>query len=236
MDLIERWVIVRRGKGGKSRVIPIRGRVIRLFEEFMLTPIPKLDRVPQRQDFILYPTGSGPYGPTWSDPTRSMAYSTFWRWWERCVRRAEVRYRKPHMSRHSYATKLARASGNLAAVQKALGHGHVQNASCAVGGKGADQIRTGVRGFAGLCLTTRPRRRAAGHGIPGVLRNPAFERRRQLQLLRPVRGFVLRRRGASAPEDLTRRRALPQPRAAGSPRAPGSTDSNEPQRARRLCR
>jgi len=53
VDLIERWVIVRRGKGGKSRVIPIRGRVIRLFEEFMLTPIPKLDRVPRRQDFIL---------------------------------------------------------------------------------------------------------------------------------------------------------------------------------------
>src|SRR6476620_7350064 len=38
--------------------------------------------------------------------------------------------------------------------------------------KGADQIRTGVRGFAGLCLTTRPRRRAAGHGIPGLLRHP----------------------------------------------------------------
>src|SRR5215218_656456 len=28
--------------------------------------------------------------------------------------------------------------------------------------KGADQNRTGVRGFAGLCLTTRPRRQAAG--------------------------------------------------------------------------
>src|SRR6185503_11302835 len=27
--------------------------------------------------------------------------------------------------------------------------------------EGADQNRTGVRGFAGLCLTTRPRRRAA---------------------------------------------------------------------------
>ncbi len=51
--------------------------------------------------------------------------------------------------------------------------------------RGADQIRTGVRGFAGLCLTTRPRRRAsAGHGIPG-LRHPAFERRRELELVRP---------------------------------------------------
>ena len=28
------------------------------------------------------------------------------------------------------------------------------------GRRGADRIRTGVRGFAGLCLTSRPRRRA----------------------------------------------------------------------------
>src|SRR5215212_1545272 len=31
--------------------------------------------------------------------------------------------------------------------------------------KGADQNRTGVRGFAGLCLTTRPRRQAAGRMV-----------------------------------------------------------------------
>jgi hypothetical protein len=36
-------------------------------------------------------------------------------------------------------------------------------------GKGAERNRTAVRGFAGLCLTTRPRRQAAGtHGIPVV--------------------------------------------------------------------
>jgi site-specific recombinase XerD len=129
VNLREQWVIVRRGKGGKSRVVPIRGRVVRLFEQFMQTLIPKIDRTPGRADFVLYPTGAGPYGPTWSDPTRPMAYSTFWRWWERCVRRAGVRYRKPHMSRHSYATKLARASGNLAAVQKALGHASIRTTS-----------------------------------------------------------------------------------------------------------
>jgi integrase/recombinase XerD len=129
VDLDQRWVIVRRGKGGKSRVVPIRGRVVRLFEEFLLTPIPKLSRVPDHGDFVLYPTGAGPYGPTWSDPTRPMAYSTFWRWWERCVRRAGVRYRKPHMSRHSYATKLARVSPNLAVVQKALGHASIRTTS-----------------------------------------------------------------------------------------------------------
>ncbi len=127
VDLTERWVIVRRGKGGKGRVVPVRGRVVLALEEFMLTPIPKLARAPEPLDFLLYPTGAGPHGPTWSDPTRPMAYSTFWRWWEACCRRAGVRYRKPHTSRHTFATKLIRATGgDLAATQKALGHASIR--------------------------------------------------------------------------------------------------------------
>src|SRR3954449_9077302 len=51
--------------------------------------------------------------------------------------------------------------------------------------EGAERIRTAVRGFAGLCLTTRPRRRE-GPWYPGVsLGNPALERRRELQFVRP---------------------------------------------------
>jgi integrase len=127
VDLTERWVIVRRGKGGKGRVVPVRGRVVLALEEFMLTPIPKLDRVPEAGDFLLYPTGAGPHGPTWSDPTRPMAYSTFWRWWDACCKRAGIRYRKPHTSRHTFATKLIRATGgDLAATQKALGHASIR--------------------------------------------------------------------------------------------------------------
>jgi hypothetical protein len=40
--------------------------------------------------------------------------------------------------------------------------------------RGAERIRTAVRGFAGLCLTTRPRRPDAGHGIRGSFMDPAF--------------------------------------------------------------
>jgi integrase/recombinase XerD len=126
VDLAERWIIVRRGKGGKGRVVPIRGRVVVLLEEFLLTPIPKLNREPALSDFVLYPTGAGPHGPTWSDPSRCMAPSTFWRWWKACCERASIRYRKPHTSRHTYATKLIRASRDVAAVQKALGHASVR--------------------------------------------------------------------------------------------------------------
>jgi integrase len=51
VDLGERWIIVRRGKGGKGRVIPIRGRAVLLLEEFLLTSIPKLERQPRFEGF-----------------------------------------------------------------------------------------------------------------------------------------------------------------------------------------
>ena len=126
VDIVERWIIVRRGKGGKGRVVPVRGRVVLALEEFMLTPIPKHGRSPEAKDFILYPTGASGSGLTWADPSRQMAYSTFWRWWDRCCTRAGVRYRKPHTSHHTYATKLIRATGDLAAAQKALGHASIR--------------------------------------------------------------------------------------------------------------
>ena len=158
----------------------------------MLIPIPKLDRAPQPRDFLLYPTGAGPHGPTWWDPTRPMVYSTFWRWWDASCKRAGVRYRKPHTSRHTFATKLIRATGgDLAATQKALGHASIRTTidvythlevsdvaraveameearekksarnlvdASVQANEGDERIRTAVRGFAGLCLTTRPRR------------------------------------------------------------------------------
>jgi Phage integrase family len=55
-----------------------------------------------------------------------MAPSTFWRWWNACCGRAGIRYRKPHTSRHTYATKLIRATGDVATAQKALGHASVR--------------------------------------------------------------------------------------------------------------
>jgi integrase len=55
-----------------------------------------------------------------------MAYSTFWRWWSSCCKRAGVRYPKAHTSRHTYATKLIRATGDLAAAQKALSHASIR--------------------------------------------------------------------------------------------------------------
>src|SRR6266516_3465432 len=57
--------------------------------------------------------------------------------------------------------------------------------------RGAERIRTAVRGFAGLCLTTRPRRRERPWYRRSLLGNPALESRRELELVRPCARALL---------------------------------------------
>jgi integrase len=61
-----------------------------------------------------------------------MAQSTAHNWWYRCLRRADIvdegvsRGRHLHLTRHTYATDLGRATGwNMVAVQKNLGHASI---------------------------------------------------------------------------------------------------------------
>lgn len=131
IDLNERLILVRRGKGSKPRRVPIRGAVVRALDEFLLTPIPGLNREPELDDFLLYPSrranqhGSG-VGPNLK---KAMAQSTAHTWWYKRLQDAEVvdlfvnRGRKMHTTRHTYATDLGRATNwNMLAVSKNLGH------------------------------------------------------------------------------------------------------------------
>lgn len=128
LDLVDRLILVRRGKGGKARRVPIRGSVVRAADEFLLTPIPRLNREPQLEDYLLYAaTTRNRHGLP--DPSRQLAPSTAHRWWYGCLQRAGVvepgasSGRKMHTTRHTYATDLGRATGwNMAAVSKNLGH------------------------------------------------------------------------------------------------------------------
>jgi site-specific recombinase XerD len=131
VDLAERWLIVRDGKGGKPRVVPVRGELVRALEEFMLTDIPRLNRTPRPEDHLLYRlkvTGASLLCHRERQvlevrPDLVVASSTAWRWWTACLERAGVPHRKVHMARHTYATNLLRATGgDLSSVGKALGH------------------------------------------------------------------------------------------------------------------
>lgn len=124
-------IIIRRGKGGKPRRVPIRGNAVRAVAEFLLTDIPGLGRHPEPDDHLLYPGRSANQHSTGVEPNpgKPMAESTAHRWWYRCLERAGVTDpgitagRRMHTTRHTYATDLGRATNwNLMAVSKNLGH------------------------------------------------------------------------------------------------------------------
>lgn len=141
VNLYERRVLLRE-KGDKERLVPIRGEVIQAFDRYLMEPYPllapplprdrrfppvpdhpSLDRLPEPDDYLWFPVTANYSGLTGLDPSRPVCYSTFWNWWRRTLERADVRYRKPHMSRHTYATNLLDATeGKIYAVQELLGH------------------------------------------------------------------------------------------------------------------
>jgi site-specific recombinase XerC len=61
IDLSRRQVTVF-GKGQKSRGIPLRGRIVLELEHYMLETLPFLDRVPEPDDYLIYPEKRGKGG------------------------------------------------------------------------------------------------------------------------------------------------------------------------------
>jgi len=103
------------GKGGKDRVVPVLPRVSRAVAELVLlnglgdddhfwysVRANEISRKVMRRD----PVGEG----------------TFARWWRDSLDRAGVRYRNPHLTRHTYATNWLRNGGRSETLQKLLGH------------------------------------------------------------------------------------------------------------------
>lgn len=127
VNLVEKYVIVRRGKGGKGRVVPIKGELVRALNE-MLSPIAELRRGPD--DYLLCPTRGG--RSTQRVPAKPMGKRGAHEWWYRCLQRAEIvpagvtRGRRMHGARHTYATDLIRATkGNMVAAKENLGHSSI---------------------------------------------------------------------------------------------------------------
>lgn len=127
VNLVEKHILVRRGKGGAPRTVPIKGELVRALDELMLTDVTGLHRPRRRDDYLLCPTIGG--RSTTRNPSKPMGKRGAHDWWYRCLQRAGIveegvtSGRRMHLSRHTYATDLGRATRwSVAAVSKNLGH------------------------------------------------------------------------------------------------------------------
>lgn len=130
VNLVEKYVIVRRGKGGKGRTVPIKGELVRALEQLFLTDVPGLNRPREHDDYILCPTRGGRSRDR--VPSKPMGKRGAHEWWYRCLQRAGIvdegvtSGRRMHGARHTYATDLIRSTnGNMVAAQKNLGHSSI---------------------------------------------------------------------------------------------------------------
>lgn len=111
-------VVVRDGKGGRDRVVPMSERLRNLVADLELTE-------------GLRPTDHLFYAVRANEVSRKVmrdrpiGEGTFARWWRSCLDTAGVRYRKPHMARHTFATRWRRRGLSIDELQLLLGHASI---------------------------------------------------------------------------------------------------------------
>lgn len=111
------------GKGSKRRLVPVSSELAATVDEYLLTPYPLLEREPVASDHLWYPVYRVGERVIGLKPERSLSYRGFYEWWRRVEQTAGVKHRKPHMTRHTFATDVLDATdGDLYAVKELLGH------------------------------------------------------------------------------------------------------------------
>lgn len=107
-------IVIDGAKSGKDRKVPMVARVEQAVSELVL-----LEGL-GRDDYLWYDRPGG--RPRAVRRSKPIANSTFQRWYEEALAEAGVRYRKPHMTRHSFATKMFALGAREKQVQMWLGH------------------------------------------------------------------------------------------------------------------
>ena len=111
LDLADRTLIVRAGKGGKSRVLPIGTKAVLALENWLL----ERARIASLNAALFVTTKGRRLGQ------RSIEL----RLSEWCKKKGVQQHIHPHMLRHSFASHLLESSQDLRAVQELLGHSNI---------------------------------------------------------------------------------------------------------------
>jgi integrase/recombinase XerD len=109
-------LVVVAGKGGKDRVVPMTARLRQGVQELLL-----FERL-EPQAYLWYARPGG--GKV--SRARPLGAGSFDRWWRRSLAEAGVRYRNPHVARHTFATRWLRRGGRLETLSLAMGHASIR--------------------------------------------------------------------------------------------------------------
>jgi integrase len=114
-------LVFREGKGGKDRKVPITPTLARKLLELQV-----LEGL-NPPDYLWY---TRPGGGTRISRDHQVGNGSFSYWWTSCLTVAGVRYRNPHMTRHTMANRfLSNKRGRLNTLQLILGHDSIQTTS-----------------------------------------------------------------------------------------------------------
>jgi integrase len=114
LDLAQAQVIVTEGaKGSKSRRVPMVDRVATACADLLT-----LEGIGPN-DYLWY---SRPGGTKHLRRAVPISNSSFDLWWKRSLETAVVRHRNPHMTRHTFATRLRELGIPMDDIQQHLGH------------------------------------------------------------------------------------------------------------------
>ncbi|MGZ4977863.1 MAG: tyrosine recombinase XerC [Methylobacter sp.] len=112
LDLPDSSLIVRLGKGGKSRVLPVGSKAVAAIENWL------------QQRAVKIPA-AGPALFVSMRGTRLGQRNIELRLKQWCIKKGIAEHIHPHMLRHSFASHLLESSQDLRAVQELLGHSNI---------------------------------------------------------------------------------------------------------------
>jgi site-specific recombinase XerD len=107
------------GKGGKDRLVPATLRAANAINDLVI-----LEGL-NPKDHLWYSVRANDTHRQIQRRT-PIGDGTFARWWARCLDDAGVRYRNPHLTRHTFATTWLRNGGRLETLSVMLGHASIR--------------------------------------------------------------------------------------------------------------
>jgi integrase len=113
-------LVILNSKGKKDRIVPATTTLTARVNELAL-----LEGL-EDGDYLWYGIKKVPQCQPRVLRDRPVGEGTWHRWWERCIQTAGVRYRNPHMARHTFATRYLRMGGSAELLKEALGHKSIQ--------------------------------------------------------------------------------------------------------------